>query len=102
MITIRLIQSTGLSLFKKGYTRVNTSNHYRNKFSPKNRERFIVGIEIYTGGYTGGNCWDDTNPSYESSDNVIDTDDLILKLSECGLINADKMTLKDFLLFKKP
>lgn len=27
---------------------------------------------IYTGGYTGGNCWDDTQPWYESSNKKVE------------------------------
>lgn len=41
-----------------------------------------IGIEITTGGYSGGNCWDDSSPEHYSSDETIDTDDIFMGLEK--------------------
>lgn len=50
-----------------------TSKRYAEK--SKQLEEFTSNYliqQIYTGGYRGGNCWNDTQPWYESSDEKIE------------------------------
>jgi hypothetical protein len=54
---------------KYGYYYVKTDEE------KKQLSNFLSGLiveSIYKGGYTGGNCWNDTEPYYSSSDNKIE------------------------------
>jgi hypothetical protein len=61
----------GSKEYNKSYSRRYSPNKTEEKQLKDFLSQFLI-ESVYTGGYRGGNCWDNTEPYFESSDNKVE------------------------------